>query len=802
MLLFGCGLQPAWAQAADDDYNPDQGPTKSAIAPCGSSDNFYKILADDPALADRIRGTEEKLREMANNQERGDPPTYYIPVVFHIIQSNLPNPNNEREITAANAFITPEQVQQQLDVLNKDFAATNADLALMRSSGTGYDHLVGTPRIQFCLATRDAAGNPINGIDRAVTNRRYYFDPLNTDDLANPSNTPNIPTHALNPRRELPAFPDFPTNKYLNIWVCINNYVQISIGVNTGYAGFAALYPTYYADPNNDGLVISSAAFGVRSVTRPTWLARANGRTLTHEVGHWFSLRHIWGDDNDLCATDPLGGTDNVGDTPDQANNNGGYSGLSTQLDGTNCPFDRPGSPLPNSCGNLDIYMNFMDYTCERCKYMFSVGQVTKMRNALTLLRPGLLNSLATAPASVAIVSNLPGSNICPGDVSNHRFHAEINGGCGGSVLSYHWTVSSPSWRIANDAAQYPGIIPDGSTSTTISLTITYRNGSSPTVALSTSTYIVVGPPPAPTFFVDVPNGVSVDICPGTSGFFAANSVPTATAYTWTLPPGFTGTTLAGTFSGPVITSSGPIIQLTAPQGSGSSTVTYPLSVTVTVGGCVSPAATLNFHLTLVQAEITTNPVMPFPNNIHQVCSNTVATATVDLITCTQGSNSGFAWSIDPEYYPPGQHQARIISGATTNACLFTTGNSRTFLTPQTVTLRVSFTNSTSGPQTAIFTFNPGGGLPSEFCVDIIDDLRPTGPPTLYPNPATGQVTVERLVGSVRLYNSQGRQVYQKAATPDAPTALDLHGLPIGLYQVVGQDAAGQPVRLQLQVQP
>ena len=33
-----------------------------------------------------------------------------------------------------------------------------------------------------------------------------------------------------------------------------------------------------------------------------------SGGTLTHEVGHWLGLRHVWGDQD--C------GNDNIGDTP------------------------------------------------------------------------------------------------------------------------------------------------------------------------------------------------------------------------------------------------------------------------------------------------------------------------------------------------------------------------------------------------------------------------------------------------------------------------------------------------------
>ncbi|MFN3315574.1 MAG: hypothetical protein ACK40K_02095, partial [Raineya sp.] len=63
-----------------------------------------------------------------------------------------------------------------------------------------------------------------------------------------------------------------------------------------------------------------------------------------------------WGDAN--C------GNDFVADTPTQQTSNGG------------CPtFPKP------SCGNTsDMWMNYMDYTDDRCMYMFSLGQKDRMR--------------------------------------------------------------------------------------------------------------------------------------------------------------------------------------------------------------------------------------------------------------------------------------------------------------------------------------------------------------------------------------------------------------------------------------
>ena len=129
----------------------------------------------------------------------------------------------------------------------------------------------------------------------------------------------------------------------LNIWVC-----TLSGGV-LGYA----YYPGVRSDV--DGVVILNTAFGrVGTAVAPFDL----GRTATHEVGHYFNLIHIWGDRR--C------GDDKVGDTPSHDAANFG------------CP--QPG--LISKCKDkeVEMTMNYMDYTDDACMYMFSSGQASRMQ--------------------------------------------------------------------------------------------------------------------------------------------------------------------------------------------------------------------------------------------------------------------------------------------------------------------------------------------------------------------------------------------------------------------------------------
>ncbi len=129
----------------------------------------------------------------------------------------------------------------------------------------------------------------------------------------------------------------------LNIWVC-------NLGQNLlGYAQFPG------GPPETFGIVILYSAFGRGS--QYNLLSAYNlGRTATHEIGHCLGLRHIWGDAT--C------GNDFVDDTPlhNAAN------------------FGCPGEGHRSTCTGtpLEMWMDYMDYTDDRCMYFFSDGQVAR----------------------------------------------------------------------------------------------------------------------------------------------------------------------------------------------------------------------------------------------------------------------------------------------------------------------------------------------------------------------------------------------------------------------------------------
>jgi hypothetical protein len=306
---------------------------------CGTMEVLAAQLAADPAQAQRMAAIEAHTQRMLANPalHRTTAGTIIIPVVVHVLYN-----------TAAQN-ISDAQVQSQIAVLNEDYRKLNADAG---NTPSIYAGLAADVNVQFVLARRDPSGNATNGIIHKSTKTTSW----RTDDAVKKS--------------KRGGDDPWDATKYLNLWAC--NLGQGLLGYAQFPGGAAA----------TDGVVILYSAFGSRAkYPAGTYTSTYDlGRTATHEVGHWLNLRHIWGDDNGACT-----GSDLVADTPNQGAENYG------------CPA------FPHvSCSNSgDMSMNYMDYTDDRCMYMFSTGQSTRMNAVFAAGGPraGITTSLGgTAP--------------------------------------------------------------------------------------------------------------------------------------------------------------------------------------------------------------------------------------------------------------------------------------------------------------------------------------------------------------------------------------------------------------------
>lgn len=269
-------------------------------------------------------------------------------------------------------------VYSQIEVLNRDYRRLNPDSVNTR---VPFLPVAADAGIEFVLADTDPDGNPTNGITRTNGSPGFLgFTPF--DD-----NVKSAASGGKDP---------WPTDRYLNIWVC---NILMGIGV-LGYAYPPADLPNWpagsAADSAKQGVVIHYAAFGRNN---PFALAPevAGGRTAVHEVGHYLGLRHIWGDDQGLCDGQANAGSDGISDTPD--------SGDSQQQ---SCNQNANTCGAGNAGDFPDMIENYMDYSDERCQNMFTREQVDLMRSSIEVYRPLVkviyplfVQSLAYQPLSV-----------------------------------------------------------------------------------------------------------------------------------------------------------------------------------------------------------------------------------------------------------------------------------------------------------------------------------------------------------------------------------------------------------------
>ena len=345
------------------------------IRSCAAMHVLDKQLAENPGLRDILDSNEQNYRQYADrrNAERtsSETPsaTVTIPVVVHVLY------------TQSVENISDAQIASQITALNRDYSAGNSDISTVPSTFT---NVVGNPNIQFALAKRAPDGSLTNGIER-ISTTKSSFD----SDLDDAKFTSKGGADA------------WPRDKYLNLWV-VPSIVSGS-DVTLGYAAFPG------GPATNDGVVIGYLYFGTMGTAKPPFNM---GRTGTHEIGHWFNLYHTF---QDGCAgtssSTCISAGDNVCDTPPTKQAN--FQCPSTQNTCTETPTDQN-----------DMTMNYMDYVNDNCMYMFSSGQVTRMRATLDGTRSAIKTSDALSdPSNTVRDASLteitdPDGIICSGSVS------------------------------------------------------------------------------------------------------------------------------------------------------------------------------------------------------------------------------------------------------------------------------------------------------------------------------------------------------------------------------------------------
>jgi len=301
---------------------------------------------------------------------------YTVPVIFHVISkgtavTNVANSTNGYNISQA-------VIQQQILELNKAYSNnTNSPYAVAANTG-----------IQFALAQKNTSGTVLAepGIERINLTSKGWSDPTTTPWTQTYIDATVKSATIWNP------------SNYLNVWVvpAMTNGTDEILGYATFPTSSGLTGITSTETVATAGLVVEALTLG--SVYAPQGCGDdfvfSQGGTLVHELGHFFGLRHIWGDSN--C------GTDYCDDTPVHFTANSGV----------------PTHPKPNSCGTPDeMFENYMDYTDDAILNTFTQNQADRMQTVMSVSPRRASLALATNPAGLVPVtaSNKAAFSECTG---------------------------------------------------------------------------------------------------------------------------------------------------------------------------------------------------------------------------------------------------------------------------------------------------------------------------------------------------------------------------------------------------
>jgi hypothetical protein len=652
--------------------------------------------------------------------------------------------------SATNQNLSDAIIQDQIDVLNQAFRGQLSPGPNGAPVPSPFAPLVGDARVQFCLATRDPSGSPTTGITRRNNTSTQYAGTLNFNTVRF---TLTGGTDAWN------------TTQYLNIWC----------GDLPSFTGQATFPGEVTPSSGLDGVVISYTAFG-RGHTALD-VHRTLGRTAVHEVGHWLDLKHIYGGGTSGCT-----GSDLVNDTPVQAGSNSGNPTFPI----VSCSVSSP---------NGDMFMNHMDQVDDDSKLLFTAGQAARMQAVFAT--GGWRESLKSSPGLrpnliITSTGTIPTAVNC-GDQTSFRLRAGSGSvGCGGGTLQYQWAATN-GWTVDNPAAYAPLITPNGTSSSTITLTGTYTNIHGVSFALNTASIFVSYNAAAGT---PTSLGCFSSICTNGSASYIISVAPVAgaTGYRWTVPVGIAPTGQTNTTT--------PSLTIT-PSAAGAA---YTISCQALSGSCSPSAATsCTFivnggpRLKIVDSPLNQNPSQ---NNNGIVCARNYIRLQLVPVTPWPGFSSSLYNNIQWSVMSTGPSAGTITPtfGFPMEATYATdpAGNI-------SFTVSAAYTDQCNSPQNAL-TYaartDPAAGNSLSNGYNCIPNRWRPAPQPPYPNPATSHLQLPGYQGAVVVYNQQGKPVHRLLAPgTEYGTAVDTSTWPDGLYVVTGRNLLGEFQRHNVQVQ-
>jgi PKD repeat protein len=369
----------------------------NTLESCGSEAFYTRMLASNPnLLAKKIQFEEAAKKNKITAKTTVS--NYIIPVVIHVMHKG--------EELGTGTNISDEQIFAKIKALNEEYRKIKGT----QGDGAGVD--IG---IEFALAVRNPSGQTTNGINRInmSSNSAYMDNGINSAKTSGISDS------------DLKHSIAWDSHLYYNIWLI--SEIDNNNG-GSGLQGYATFAPMH--GDSQDGAVILSNSFKDLSST-----------TEAHELGHAFNLFHTFEGDrvnsNSVC---PSGNGDYCNDTaPHQREVN------DCSTSGT------------NSCdagsSNLLFVNNYMSYSYNSCRNMFTNDQKTRMITALNTLRSSFLtqNSIKNLiPVSAPVANFMPASATLVNTGSSLSFSDTSKGIPNTYLSSSNWTGITFSWTLTN----------------------------------------------------------------------------------------------------------------------------------------------------------------------------------------------------------------------------------------------------------------------------------------------------------------------------------------------------------------
>lgn len=312
---------------------------------CGMQEEMQRIM-NDPALKQQYLDLQQQFKSellrLQNQQEarldgqsvNSTNALIRIPVAVHYPSVVADNANSTNVSLRACLVLL---AQRQINILNADYNATNSDISNWTSDSAFYPGIdTGNMNVSWELATQNhpagtGQGFPANG-SPAIT--------FGTDFLIGANSDPTW-------------------SGYCNL------VVRPLTGGTLGYSplgGSPSAGMTVVIDNNAFSAALSGSP---SSCTGFVPGAPYNlGRTLTHELGHFFNLNHTFISASSTAADCAPADPDGVVDTPKVAS----------------AEYNCPSAGSKASCESLPaLTMNYMDYPPDACMYMFTANQATRM---------------------------------------------------------------------------------------------------------------------------------------------------------------------------------------------------------------------------------------------------------------------------------------------------------------------------------------------------------------------------------------------------------------------------------------